>query len=144
MFFCYDKMGKLCTIIYEVRNTYGGYHSYVCILKNNGKQKAKKKFFVSPFLPIKGEYFLNAKMNFKIVNITVDMYLDKKNKLLEAIQVGKIIPLSSKTLLLSILNGYAFPLKPFLSILYESARISFKGAKYQLYEFSKKHKTSST
>ena len=141
IYFCFDKSNKLYSIIYEVRNTYGGYHSYVSILKKDKKQHTEKKFFVSPFLPIKGNYLLNAKIDNSKIKINVDMYSNKK-RLLEAIQIGKIIPLNSKNLLLSIIKGYAIPFKPFLSILYESIKLLIKGGKYKVDHFKNKHTTS--
>ena len=141
IYFCFDKSHKLYSVIYEVRNTYGGYHSYVSVLEKKKKQYTEKKFFVSPFLPIKGNYLLNAKIDHSKIKINVDMY-SNNTKLLKAIQIGKILPLNSKNLTLSIIKGYAIPFKPFFSILYESIKLLVKGGKYKVDNFENKHTTS--
>lgn len=49
--------GDLRGVIYEVHNTFGETHAYVCAFdKVELRQGAKKAFFVSPFFDISGDY----------------------------------------------------------------------------------------
>ena len=55
VYFCYRLDGGLAALIYEVRNTFGGRHSYVLPAKASGgtvRHGCDKAFFVSPFLPM--------------------------------------------------------------------------------------------
>jgi DUF1365 family protein len=58
VYFCEDEGGALCGLVYEVRNTFGEHHSYVCPVAPGeasaaGVRQARDKlFFVSPFLDL--------------------------------------------------------------------------------------------
>lgn len=57
---CHDTAGKLRALLYEVNNTFGETHSYLCALPDDmGSDtwlEAEKVFHVSPFLPREGHY----------------------------------------------------------------------------------------
>lgn len=57
---CYDIAGKLCAVLYEVNNTFGESHSYLCAkasgIDGDTWLEAEKLFHVSPFLPREGNY----------------------------------------------------------------------------------------
>ena len=142
VYFCFDKNDCLNALIYEVRNTFGGIHSYVGLVKNKKSHKTKKEFLVSPFLPSKGEYYLSAKLNNNNLKISVKMTQQKK-EVINAIQVGKIKNLTTLSLFYGILNGSALPGKPFVGILIEAARLWFKGAKYKSIISDYKHRITS-
>lgn len=58
IFFGYGPDGRLRGVIYEVNNTFGETHSYVAVA--NGDElhahNSPKRFHVSPFMDVKGEY----------------------------------------------------------------------------------------
>ena len=59
---CFDDQGLIRALIYEVNNTYGETHCYLCAHENESviNEKdwlvARKEFHVSPFLPREGYY----------------------------------------------------------------------------------------
>jgi uncharacterized protein len=53
----YDAANRLRGVIYEVHNTFGETHAYVCALDETElRQTAEKQFFVSPFFDVSGDY----------------------------------------------------------------------------------------
>ncbi len=56
VFYCYDGDGGLRHTVAEVRNTYGGRHSYLLSTDGNGHAGTDKLFYVSPFYPVDGQY----------------------------------------------------------------------------------------
>ena len=53
VFYCLDVAGRLTHVVAEVRNTYGGRHSYVMAAD---ELRTAKAFYVSPYYPVDGEY----------------------------------------------------------------------------------------
>ncbi|GAB4005685.1 hypothetical protein GCM10029992_54290 [Glycomyces albus] len=47
---------RLRCIVAEVRNTYGGSHRYLLEPDARGADRVGKEFYVSPFMPVAGEY----------------------------------------------------------------------------------------
>ena len=62
VYYAYEADDALIAVIYEVRNTFGDRHSYVCPvspseLSDAGlRQTVDKIFHVSPFIPLKMRY----------------------------------------------------------------------------------------
>jgi DUF1365 family protein len=55
VYFCYARSGVLAGVLYEVRNTHGESHTYVTPATLDGRvvrHAARKRFFVSPFMPM--------------------------------------------------------------------------------------------
>lgn len=56
IYYCYGSDGSLRLLIYEVRNTFGEQHSYVCPVRGHDvteagiRQECDKRFYVSPFI----------------------------------------------------------------------------------------------
>lgn len=56
VFYCYDEHGRLDYTVAEVRNTYGGRHTYLVRTDANERAVTDKVFYVSPFYPVDGHY----------------------------------------------------------------------------------------
>ena len=62
VYYAYREQGDLLAIVYEVRNTFGDRHSYVCpvmpgqVSAAGIRQTAAKRMHVSPFLGLEGTY----------------------------------------------------------------------------------------
>ena len=131
VFFVYDKSKSLIAILYEVKNTFGEQHTYVFqinsyqnIIENN----CIKKFFVSPFMDLKSEYFFKILIPGNKLSIVIDQR-DSEGKLLFASQDGKRSELTSKTLLFSYLKHPLMTFKIISAIHFEALRLWLKGIK---------------
>ncbi|MEP6667232.1 MAG: DUF1365 domain-containing protein, partial [Nocardioidaceae bacterium] len=58
VFWCFAEDGSLEGVLAEVHNTYGERHGYVLDLDDHGVGRADKRFYVSPFLGVFGDYQL--------------------------------------------------------------------------------------
>ena len=142
VYFCFNKKNYLSALIYEVRNTVGGIHSYVSVVNKPDEIHSTSKLFeVSPFLPSNGHYKLKASITEKKINISVNYFIKNEN-ILFANQIGEIKDLTLGSLFNGIINGTASPAKPMIGILYEAFKLLFKGAKYKNILVIKEHKTS--
>ena len=60
IFWCHRADGTLAHVVAEVHNTYGGRHSYVVDVGQNGRATVDKHFYVSPFNDVSGRYELRV------------------------------------------------------------------------------------
>lgn len=64
IYYCYGKTGALRALVYQVHNTFGEAHSYVCpVAGGDGviEQSVDKNFYVSPFIEMEGGYVFRLK-----------------------------------------------------------------------------------
>ena len=131
IFFVYDKNKSLISILYEVKNTFGEQHTYV--FKVNGhnnviKNNCIKKFFVSPFMDLKSEYFFKILIPGNKLSVVIDQR-DEEGKLLFASQDGERCNFTSKNLLFSYLKHPLMTFKIISAIHFEALRLWLKGIK---------------
>ena len=131
VYFVYDKKKTLIAILYEVKNTFGEQHTYVFkinsynnIIKNN----CIKKFFVSPFMDLKSEYFFKILIPGNKLSVVIDQ-MDSSGKLLFASQSGERSSLTSKNLLFSYIRNPLMTFKIISAIHFEALRLWLKGIK---------------
>jgi len=63
VFYCFTGSGEsaeLAAVIAEVHNTYGGRHVYLLRPDDAGRDTVGKEFYVSPFLPMGGDYLMRT------------------------------------------------------------------------------------
>ena len=131
VFFVYDKNKSLIAILYEVKNTFGEQHTYVFQINSDQniiENSCIKKFFVSPFMDLKSEYFFKILIPGNKLSIVIDQR-DSEGKLLFASQDGKRCELTSKNLLFSYLKHPLMTFKIISAIHFEALRLWLKGIK---------------
>jgi len=74
VFYCYDGAGVLRHAVAEVRNTYGGRHSYLLRLDSDGRADTDKHFYVSPFYPVDGHYTMRLPEPGTELTVAVTLY----------------------------------------------------------------------
>ena len=132
--YCYDE-DKLIAIFYEVKNTSNEQHTYVFangkdMTQKSLKHECNKDFYVSPFIGMKGKYLFTNKLTNDHINIVIDLYNNKDQKILMASQSGKFIDFKASKLLKYNLLNPLLGLKVMMAILFEALRIVLKGGKY--------------
>jgi len=74
VFYCYDRDGQLAHTVAEVRNTYGGRHSYLLSTDDRGNARTEKLFYVSPFYPVDGDYTMRLPQPGAELTVTVTLH----------------------------------------------------------------------
>jgi DUF1365 family protein len=75
-FWCHRSDGMLAAVIAEVHNTYGGRHAYLLHPDPGGRAEADKEFYVSPFLPVAGQYRLHLPEPGSTLRQAVTLHVD--------------------------------------------------------------------
>lgn len=60
VYWCHGRDGRLVCVVAEVHNTYGERHRYLLRPCPDGRARAEKAFYVSPFLSVAGHYVIRA------------------------------------------------------------------------------------
>lgn len=84
IFYCFDQTGKLAAVIYEVKNTFGEQHAYVCPLNVAGQEigvhthEKRKAFFVSPFISMCARYRFRITVPGDTLNVLIREFENSK------------------------------------------------------------------
>jgi DUF1365 family protein len=78
VFYCYDRDGVLRHAVAEVRNTYGGRHSYLLAPDRAGRAGVDKQFYVSPFYPVDGRYEMRLPEPGAELSVTVILHREQE------------------------------------------------------------------
>ena len=129
VYYCHDVHGKLSVILYEVRNTFGGKHSYLIPVAADGKrvrQCAEKVFHVSPFIDMDMHYHFALSPPSEDLSVFIQT-ADREGPLLNAIFKGEACALSDQKLRSLFLRYPMMTLKVILGIHWEAVKLFAKG-----------------
>jgi DUF1365 family protein len=133
VYYCYDEGGRLAGLIYEVRNTFGEMHSYVCPVRPHEisaagvRQTETKAFYVSPFIAMGTRYHFHLTTPGEDVRLRI-LETDADGPLLAATFAGHRCPLTTKELLADLFRLPLVTAKVIGGIHYEAIRLWLKGA----------------
>ena len=129
-YFCYDKDDRLSVVNHEVRNTFGGKHSYFAKVDRDQplSYNVDKKLHVSPFMQMDSCY------RFRIKNPSNDFMIairqtDKEGGILNAVFAGERETMTDKTLLKAFFSYPLMTVKIIAGIHWEAIKLIFKGMK---------------
>ncbi len=71
VYWCHDAGGRPACVVAEVHNTYGGRHAYLLHPDEDGRARAAKEFYVSPFQEPDGEYRMRLPHPDALLDLTV-------------------------------------------------------------------------
>lgn len=135
VFYIYRSDHQLGALIYEVRNTFGEKHLYVCPVNNDQRsaahirQDAAKDFYVSPFIEMNMHYhFTMSEPNETISWRILEKQHDKP--VLAATYYGYHALFSTKNLIKFFLQIPLLTWKILIGIHFEALRLWLKGLKY--------------
>jgi uncharacterized protein len=128
IYYIYTPEGHLHAVIHEVKNTFGGQHSYVMSREN--QQACPKLFYVSPFLQVTGGYRFALRPPDEKVSIIIHQG-DETGDNLIATHTAARQPLTDLTLTKAVLTHPLMTLKVVAAIHWQALWIWLKGAKYQ-------------
>lgn len=131
VYYCHDRTGALTAIIYEVRNTFGGKHSYLIPVEGDAdiiRQTADKNFHVSPFMPMDMRYHFRLTRPGDEIAVVIRQ-TDAEGAVFNAAFTGARVELTDRALLRAF---FAYPLmtvKIIAGIHWEAIRLMLKGMK---------------
>lgn len=134
VYYGYRADGTLALLVYEVRNTFGEHHSYVCpvlpgeVSGSGIRQARNKRFYVSPFIGMQMRYHFRLTPPGDELKIRI-LETDSEGPLLAATFHGRRHPLTSPHLLAAFCSLPFVTLKVVGGIHYEAARLWLKGAR---------------
>lgn len=133
LFFCYAPDGNLRAVIYEVNNTFGQRHSYLCpVAKNEApivRQEADKIFYVSPFMEMTQRYRFTLQPPGDSLSLQIAVE-DKAGVILYATMAGKAITLSDSALLKMIIFQPWLGFKIIIAIHWQAFHLWRKGLRF--------------
>lgn len=135
VYYCYDALGTLTAIIYEVRNTFGETHTYVAPIQEGElrdglvRQERDKRFYVSPFIKMKMRYRFRLNQPDERLTLRI-LECDTEGPLLSATFSGDRFPLTSGMLLRAFFQVPFQTLKIVGGIHWEALKLWKKGAKF--------------
>jgi DUF1365 family protein len=134
LYWCYDRNGALRAIAYEVKNTFGGQHTYVLPVPAAQAagapvhQRARKNFYVSPFIAMEAEYRFNLREPGEKLSILI-RESDAGGDLLLATQTGLRRILADRTLVRAFLRFPLVTLKVIGAIHWQALKLWLKGVR---------------
>jgi DUF1365 family protein len=133
LYYAYGNNGVLTGMIYEVRNTFGQRHTYVCPveqgeLNESGLRQTRSKLLhVSPFIDMKARYDFRLRPPTQQLQFRI-LESDPEGPLLAATFSGRLERLSNLNLLKCCLKVPFLGLKVVGGIHFEALRLWLKGA----------------
>jgi uncharacterized protein len=136
VYYAYDRYDVLKALIYEVRNTFGERHSYVCVCKPGDvspagiRQERNKRFFVSPFIDMEMRYHFRMLPPAEAMRWRI-LETDSEGPFLSATFDGERTEFTSRAILECLLRVPFQTLKIVAGIHFEALRLWLKGARYR-------------
>lgn len=133
VYYCYSENSELIALVYEVRNTFGGKHSYLISADGDDgtiNQYARKVFHVSPFMKMDMIYnFRLSAVGEKIVML-INQY-DAEGVIFKAALRSKRQELSNRTLMAAFVTYPLMTIKIVVGIHWEALKLFLKGVSLQ-------------
>jgi uncharacterized protein len=135
VYYAYDASDQLIGMIYEVRNTFGDMHTYVCPLRAGElteaglRQTRAKLFYVSPFMDMPMTYHFRLRPPGDDLAVRI-LETDAAGPILSATFHGHRRPLTSASILAAFLSIPLMTLKVVSGIHYEAMKLWFKGMRF--------------
>ncbi len=133
---CFDQNGHLRVILYEVNNTFGQTHTYVCahhdgaVISNQDWITSNKEFHVSPYLEREGIYKFRIACTSGKLAIWINYYDEKGNHILATALKGHLKALNAKTLSKSFWTRPLVTQKAISLIYWQALKLKTMGLKY--------------
>lgn len=135
VYYGYDADGQLVGLTYEVRNTFGGLHRYVCpigdgMISDAGvRQTADKVFRVSPFVEMNMRYHFRMLPPGREIRWRI-LETDPEGPLLSATFSGSALPLAGRMIARVLARIPLLPVTILGGIHWEALKLWVKGAKF--------------
>lgn len=131
VYYCFNCHDQLAAIIYEVKNTFGEQHCYVVSsnpIENPAqpkKHKAKKVFYVSPFIGMEARYRFHARIPSNRLSLMIREFV-KSQEVMVATLAAHRSDLRDSVLAKVVFKYPLLTIKIILAIYWEALRLCIK------------------
>lgn len=135
VYYAYGPADRLVAMVYEVRNTFGESHTYVCKVADDEvtdagiRQSRDKLFYVSPFIEMGMRYHFRMNLPGERIKWRI-LETDNTGPLLAATYCGSRKPLRTVSVLACLLKFPLLTWKIVGGIHYEALKLWLKGVRY--------------
>jgi DUF1365 family protein len=126
VFWCFDAGGAIAAVLAEVHNTYGERHVYLLRPDRSGRAGARKDFYVSPFLPIRGGYQMRLPEPGESLQLGVTLVIDASPLLVASVR-GSRRPFTLRRLAAYSIRFPLAPARVSLLIRWQGIRLFARG-----------------
>lgn len=131
LWFGFNPNGHLKGIIYEVNNTFGESHCYVASINNSRTQhRCEKRFHVSPFWDVTGDYRFTLRPLGETLGVVVDNLVEGERLHMANIK-AKAVPASSWEILKTAIGRPFSALAVTIGIHWQALHLWRRGAGYR-------------
>ncbi len=133
VYFAYDREDRLRALLYEVKNTFGGQHTYAFAAADNGHRQAHgcdKAFYVSPFIPMQAAYAFAVSAPGERLSVVIDERVTEGPQLVASL-VGRRRPLDDRNLAACLLRHGPMTLKVIAGIHWQALALWWRGAPFR-------------
>jgi uncharacterized protein len=133
VYYAYDAGDQISAVIYEVRNTFGARHAYVCPVRPDEfssaglRQTCSKRLHVSPFMGMSGKYDFRLAPPGQSLRLRI-LEHDESGPILAASFSASAKALTTANLLSALIRIPLLGLKVVFLIHFEALRLWLKGA----------------
>lgn len=133
IYFVHHPDGRLESILYEVKNTFGGQHCYALPVEQAPGQLIRhsctKAFFVSPFIGMESTYDFRLREPGDQLFVSIAQSVPEGKQLL-ASQTGLRRPLTDRSLLRALVHAGPLTFKVIAGIHWEALKLWLRGARF--------------
>lgn len=117
-----DGGERLDAVIAEVHNTYGGRHVYLLRPDTAGRDTTDKRFYVSPFLPMGGQYLMRVPLPGETLAVSIALRQDGATPFVATL-TGRRRPATTANVLLTMLRWPLVTLRTAALIRWQGIRL---------------------
>lgn len=135
VYFLNTAKDRPSAVVYEVRNTFGGMHHYVCPVSNGTmspagiRHSAGKSFYVSPFQTMEQRYDFRVKLPQETASVRILQHGEEGPRL-GATFFGERLAVTDRNIVRALRATRMSSLKVLGGIHYEALRLYMKGARF--------------
>ena len=134
--FCVDEENNLRAVLFEVNNTFNQHHSYLVyndnhqIITNDQWFNCDKKFYVSPFFEIVGNYKFRVNFSENKIAVWIDYFIEGKKTLLTSVISYDIMPFTKSRITSIIVKSPLLVFKVIFLIHWQALKLFLKKIKF--------------
>lgn len=131
VYYCHDRGGRLRALIYEVKNTFGGQHTYTFAVDPDRplKHGCDKAFYVSPFIQMQASYRFALNVPAERLNLVIRESVPEGLQLIASFS-GDRLPMTDTTMAQLLARHGAVTLGVTLGIHWQAIKLWWRGARF--------------